>query len=91
MIYVGNTERHRCISVSKVKTNVLKRLMPIGGHHCRNILHQQAFLSNSRYVCGIPPSSRHFQSYPTIYVLVQDEVFCFLLSLFNSIHLIIDN
>ena len=88
---MGNSERHRCISVSKVETNVLKRLMPIGGHHCRNILHQQAFLSNSRSVCGIPPSSNRLQSYPTIYVLVQDEVFCFLLLLFNFILLTIDN
>ena len=29
LIYMGNSERHRCISVSKVETNVLKRLMPI--------------------------------------------------------------
>ena len=29
LIYMGNSERHRCISVSKVETNVLKRLIPI--------------------------------------------------------------
>ena len=29
LIYMGNSERHRCISISKVETNVLKRLMPI--------------------------------------------------------------
>ena len=28
LIYMGNSERHRCISVSKVEANVLKRLMP---------------------------------------------------------------
>ena len=91
LIYMGNSERHRCISVSKVETNVLKRLIPIEVITAVIFSINKTFLSNSRSVCGIPPSSRHFQSYPTIYVSIQDEVFCLLLSLFNSIHLIVDN
>ena len=88
---MGNSERHRGIGVPKVETNILKRLIPIETITAVIFSINKTFLSNSRSVCVIPPSSRHFQSYPTIYVLVQDEVFCFLLSLFNSIHLIIDN
>ena len=88
---MGNSERHRCIGVSKVETNVLKRLMPIEAITAVIFSINKTFLSNSRSVCGIPPSSHRLQSYPTIYVLVQDEVFFFLLPLFNSIHLIIDN
>ena len=91
LIYMGNSERHRCISVSNVETNVLKRLMPIEAITAVIFSINKTFLSNSRSVCVIPPSSHRLQSYPTIYVLVQDEVFFFLLPLFNSIHLIIDN
>ena len=29
LIYMGNSERHRCIGVPKVETNILKRLIPI--------------------------------------------------------------
>ena len=91
LIYMGNSERHRCISVSNVETNVLKRLMPIEAITAVIFSINKTFLSNSRSVCGIPHSSNRLQSYPTIYVSIQDEVFCLLLSLFNSIHLIVDN
>ena len=29
LIYMGNSERHRCIGVPNVETNILKRLIPI--------------------------------------------------------------
>ena len=88
---MGNSERHRCISVYEIETNVLKRLIPIEVITAVIFSINKTFLSNSCSVYGIPPSSRHFQSYPTIYVSVQDEVFCFLLPLFNSTLLTIDN
>ena len=75
---MGNSERHRCIGVPKVENKHSQTAYTYRDHHCRNILRQQAFLSNNRSACGIPPSSHRLQSYPTIYVSVQDEVFCFL-------------